>query len=56
MHVTVQQPLTRHGGVHLDSLEDAGEELGHVPGVVTVLEHDDVVAVEVHGVDVDLVA
>ena len=56
VHVTVQQPLTSHGRVHPDSLEDAGEELGDVPDVATVLEHDDVVAVEVYGVDVDLVA
>ena len=53
VHVTVQQPLTSHGRVHPDSLEDAGEELDDVSVVATVLEFNNVVAVEVHGVDVD---
>ena len=53
VYVTVQQPLTRHGGVHPHSLEDAGEELDDVSVVATVLEFNNVVAVEVHGVDVD---
>ena len=54
VHVAVQQPLSSHGDVHLDSLEDAGEELGYVPVVAAGLEHDDIVAVEMHGVDVDV--
>lgn len=52
VHMTVQQPLPAHGGVHGDVTEDTRIKLHHVPVVYAALVHVNLVAMEMDVVNV----